>query len=529
MELKLGTSLPIQFEKQEDLEDSRFTKVKVWIMHTEKNLNNSFFSKESVESALPSLANIPIVGYITSDNANNKDFNGHEQRMIIDKDGVSIEYLGRVYGIIPETNNAQFEKKTGEDGIEREYLTCEGLLYNKFPESIEIFDRDGTKSQSMELDPTSIEGKFSKEGVYHFTNFKFEAACILGEGVTPAMKGSLIEKFSVTSIKEQFTEMLSEFNQYFSQSSNEVDNKSALQGGSSVNEKQELLEKYENKLEKEVFEDLQSSLDKYSLEELEEKLMSYEVEVDEKQTQEIDSEEEETASTDFSLTSKQFTKELRLQLGQEKYTDDWGWESRKYWYVDHDDNRVYAEDSQDGYRLVGLNYSVNGDNISIDFESKKSVKIVFQDLEEGAETDFSIASSDRLEFETNQAKEIAKSEAKKEFSETESKFDAMQKEIDSLKEFKVSKEKEEKLEVISEFSQLPEEIVKPYIDDIDKYSKEELETLLFAEVGRHNLTFSKSTNDNKNGVITSFNDVYSKPNSNQPAWMELVEQYKSSK
>jgi hypothetical protein len=62
LELKLSSSIPIQFEKQEESEDSRFTKVKIYLMHTGKNLNNSIFNKSVVEDALPSLANIPIVG-----------------------------------------------------------------------------------------------------------------------------------------------------------------------------------------------------------------------------------------------------------------------------------------------------------------------------------------------------------------------------------------------------------------------------------------------------------------------------------
>jgi hypothetical protein len=91
------------------------------------------------------------------------------------------------------------------DGVEREYLVCDGLLYNKFPESIEIFERDGSKSQSMELESSSIEGKFDKKGVYEFQKFKFEAACILGEGITPAMTGSLIEKFSVPTMQDEMS------------------------------------------------------------------------------------------------------------------------------------------------------------------------------------------------------------------------------------------------------------------------------------------------------------------------------------
>lgn len=543
MEFTLNTSLPITFEKQDELlEDSRFTKVKIWLLHTGKNLNNSVFEKEVVEESLPSLSNIPIVGYITSDNANQNDFNGHEERLVIDKDGVKIEYIGRVYGVIPETNNAEFESKVGEDGIEREYLTCEGLLYNKFPEAVDILERDGTKGQSMELDPSSIDGKFTKDGLYHFSTFKFEAACILGEGITPAMTGSLVEKFSVSNIQEQLKDMLQEFNKNFSVASSD-DEGSNLQGGETMDEKLELLNKYSS-LGEEVLEGIKTKLEEYSLEDLEAKLTQLSEAnsdskdeghdgVDDQFTEGEGNQGEQgdaeggDAPTDYALTGKQFAKELRNQLGKEKYTDDWGWESRKYWYVDYDDNRVYAEDSQDSFRLVGLDYSVNGDIVAVDFESKKPVKVVFQDIEGDSPVEFSIASSDRLDFEVNRTKETTKTETEKQFSDTQSTIDDMQRKIDSLTEFKQEKEREEKLDVIKQFTSIDNEEVKEYVDNIDKYTKEELELRLFAEVGKGKLQFTKNNKKKDKNIITSFTDVHSKPDPNQPSWVELVDQYKS--
>src|SRR5690606_30850910 len=237
LELSVNTSIPITFEKIEDIPDSRFTKVKIYLMHTGKNLNNSYFDKKVVVEAVPSLANIPILGFIEVDNKNQTDFKGHEQRLIIDEDGVRIEYMGRAYGIVPESNNARFEFKTGEDGVEREYLVIDGLLWNKFQDAIDIFDRDGEKPQSMELAPDSIKGEF-KNGVFHFTEFKFEGACILGSSVKPAMISSLIEKvdFSLTN-NIGFSEMLTEFNQTFStldQSLGTDLNKNTEEGGSRV-------------------------------------------------------------------------------------------------------------------------------------------------------------------------------------------------------------------------------------------------------------------------------------------------------
>lgn len=218
----VNTSLPIKFEQIKNVLDDRFMTVKIWIAHVGENRNNSIFSKQVLESMIPSLANVPILGYLTPTEDIGTDFAGHEERLVIENGEFNIKYVGHAYGVIPEANNARFETKYGEDGIEREYLVVNGILWNKFKEISEIFDRDGGfKSQSMELAPSSIKGYLDDEGLFVFTQAKFEGACILGEGVTPAMVSSTVEKFSVAnSVKSEMKEMLAEFNSHFSADNN---------------------------------------------------------------------------------------------------------------------------------------------------------------------------------------------------------------------------------------------------------------------------------------------------------------------
>lgn len=198
--------------------DERFTKVKIWIAHTGENRNRSIFSKEVLEAMIPSLTNIPILGYITVREDGEEDFKGHEERLVLENGEFKFKYEGRAWGLIPEKNNAHFEFRYGEDGVEREYLVTEGVLWtSKFPEVNDIFDRDGGfKSQSMELYPPSVKGYADEHGLFVFTEAKFEGATILGEDVTPAMVSSTIEKFSIANhIKAEFSEMLTEFNKHF--------------------------------------------------------------------------------------------------------------------------------------------------------------------------------------------------------------------------------------------------------------------------------------------------------------------------
>jgi len=221
-------NIPVEFEQVPlNVLDDRFMKVKVWLAHTGENRNNSIFSKELLESMIPSLANIPILGYIAvDDNGKEIDFMGHEERLVIEDNEFKLKYVGRAYGLIPTENNARFEKRYGEDGLEREYLVCDGLIWRKFPEVERIFDRDGGfKSQSMELQYSSVKGYTDSNGVFVFTEAKFEGACLLGENVSPAMISSTIEKFSVANkIQTELSEMLTEFNTCFSTTLQKGDN-----------------------------------------------------------------------------------------------------------------------------------------------------------------------------------------------------------------------------------------------------------------------------------------------------------------
>lgn len=550
MQFNLDTSLPIHFEAIGQMEDSRFLRGKIWICHTGENFNKSYFSKEVIQNAIPSLANIPVLGFIEVNNLNEADFRGHEQRLVIDKDGVKIEYLGRMYGTVPESNNAKFEMKLCDDGIEREFLTVEVLIHTKFQEVVDIIQRDGIKNHSMELQPSSIQGKFNQNKVFEFTDFKFEGLCLLGNDVTPAMKGSVLELFSQNKIQEQFSEMIQEFNEFYSnytlnQSSSKTGHNNQ-EGGDQVDEKLELFTKFPTLKEEDVAE-LKSNIEQYSLEELETKL-----------TELVDV-QNQNPDTNFALTAQQLQQEIRNCLSQEKMMDRWGDNIRAYWYIDHDENRVYAEDVSNGYLPVGLNYAKSGDAVTIDFSTKKRIKWVPQDLEGEADVSASFVSVDRSEFELEKVKEST-------IKETETKFESIQSELDELKpqfetlktqneelqskvnefsstdshteieklkqdiqdlsSYKLAREKQDKLDVVNKFSQLSDEDKKPFIDEIDKFSVEELETKLFAEVGRKGVTnFSKQSKDN---LVVSFAN-FTSSNSNQPAWAELVEQYKSKK
>jgi predicted transcriptional regulator len=198
--------------------DTRFTEVLIKILHLGRNYNGSIFNKDIVQNAIPSLANIPILGFIETNKEGEEDFSDHRVALVQEKDKKVMRYMGNCYGVISESfaKDAYFQKELCSDGIEREFLFVKGLLFNKFDYVLDIFDEsNGIKSQSMELDE-NYEGHFSDEG-FVFDKFIFGGTCVLGNDVQSAMIDSKTTiNFSTKSVAEEIENKLNEFAKYFS-------------------------------------------------------------------------------------------------------------------------------------------------------------------------------------------------------------------------------------------------------------------------------------------------------------------------
>jgi len=199
-------NLPTHFEEIESNNDSRFQKVKIYIAHTGENLNKSIFSREVLETMIPSLSHIPILGLIGEKDNGDKDFRGHEKNLSLEDGKFKIKFNTHAYGFVPEDNNAHFEVTGG-----KEWLVTDGYLWTRFIDAMELFnDASGSKGQSMEVG--DVEGYTDNRGRLVFTNAVFTGLCILGDDVPPAMTGSTVSTvFSKQDFKSSFEEMLAEF------------------------------------------------------------------------------------------------------------------------------------------------------------------------------------------------------------------------------------------------------------------------------------------------------------------------------
>lgn len=451
-----------------DIDLTRFTPVKIWTAHVGKNLNKSFFSKEQLESMIPSLSFVPIVGFIQTDSLNKEDFAGHEERIVVNVDGISYDYLGRMYGFVPEKNNARFEFKE-INGVNREYLVCDGIIVNKFAKAKEILDRDIEKGQSMELVRETFEGYYEKEeDQFVVTNAQFEALCFLGDKKIPAMVGGAIEKVQFSAIKYEIEQIM----------------KDLEKGGNGLDIKQlkELASKFEH-VSEEFVKSLESELDKYETVEVLEEVLKVE------------------NDTQFALTMNAQVEILeRAVSGLETYRDRWGDDYPRYWMRDAklDEMEVYCYDRAD-WTSVGFTFTKSGEDFVIDKTSKfkvawQPVKIgegqsttfeVSKDIEEAV--NYAVEKSDAILESTKTEYETKLEEQKTEY---ETKFESINSELNELKEYKASIELATKTEYVNSIENLESFEKEELISKITEYTISELTDEVAKIVGKKAIKFS---------------------------------------
>lgn len=316
-------SIPVIFEKVQNTEDkdTRFTKVKIWLMHLGENFNGSCFDKKVVDKAIPTLSYIPIVGFIEENSLKEDDFSDHRYVITKDNNGKKEKYIGVSCGVITSSddNNAHYEERLCDDGQTRTFLVVEGLIWNMFEDSSNIMNRDLIKSHSMELwgDDNSVDGYEDENNIFHFTKFSFRAACILGKDYEPAMMNSTIEvqftmKDFVKNIQIELNNKYSEFVK--------IKNK---QGDGKM------------------------------------------------------------ADTKFSQTMlSQFEDIATIVKEHEKVLNYWKESVPRYRAVDIQDNEVIVTDRAENYHYYGFGFTVEGDKPVVDFSTKTRKKLSYMNYDD---------------------------------------------------------------------------------------------------------------------------------------------------
>lgn len=518
---------PISFSKKNEYESSdfRFIDVCIDVMHTGSNRNKTSFTKEAINKAIPSICNMPILGYVVNEmDDEEKDFKGHEHELRITDTDVKYMYAGQAYGVIPESCNPRWIIKDDGSGVEREYLRVDGLIWTKFGDPVDIFTRDVTKNHSVEL-TDMVCGPKDKEGNTPVSDFKFDGCCILSTTdpkIQPAMAGSCITaEFSVDDITSQIRERLYEYKTLQQNYTAQIENPSDEEKGDikpmNENEKNPAAtaentaaENHETATppaENTVQEPETQTTEKSVPVGGEDKTPAAENTVANKDEGEAaptentapTAEGEPAASSEFTLTANQLRDEVYNALLEIQVSSRWDHECMipKYWLTDIQDNEVIVTDSGT-YQLMGIPYSMNGDNVVLEYENIKRKKVVYEDWDNGdvmpglitmfsALTDKLVELSDSFTKATNEVSEIKpKLEA---YQQAEAEAIAA---ADKAKRDELFSVMDEKLGTNAEYTALKENKEISYTD---------LETKCYALVGRQTAEFSYVPTTNNKGTV----------------------------
>ena len=179
----------LKFEDSKDL-TAGLTPVRLQACHTERNLNRSSISYETMrDKLLPTFKNRPILGYIHDVNGV-PQFYGHNSH---EKDG-KIVYDEIAIGNIPETNNAELVYDEEND---RYNVMIDGYLYDEYTKATEIVKREKECSCSVEISIESMSYD-AKDHTLIIEDGYFSGVAILGyddngNKVQPGMAGSNVK------------------------------------------------------------------------------------------------------------------------------------------------------------------------------------------------------------------------------------------------------------------------------------------------------------------------------------------------
>lgn len=93
----------------------------------------------------------------------------------------------------------------------------------------------------------------------------------------------------------------------------------------------------------------------------------------------------------FTLNFMEQLDEICAILDEKTFRDKWGWECSQFCFVDVQDDEVIVLDRADHYRIYGMKFSMENDEIKIDFNSAVRKKTKYENIEgDGRDNDIDI-------------------------------------------------------------------------------------------------------------------------------------------
>lgn len=122
-----------------DINES-FASARLRAFYVGGNRNGSFIGKDSVEDAIPTMFNCPIV---CNYDVESDTIGGHDIGIITNDDGeVKLINMTSAIGVIPSGSAYRYESIQEDDGTEHEYFVVDAILWKRSP-AYEKIKRDG--------------------------------------------------------------------------------------------------------------------------------------------------------------------------------------------------------------------------------------------------------------------------------------------------------------------------------------------------------------------------------------------------
>lgn len=512
--------------------------IKVCYVGDTPNRNGSIITKEVARQMANSLPGSPIVGYY---NDATGDFEEHNRVIDISNGQFKIQDTTKPYGFVDLGARAWFQK-FNDDGVEHEYLMTEGYIWTgQYPECQRIIDQGN--NQSMELDEKTLNATWTKDDngkpkFFIINEAIISKLCVLGEECEPCFEGSQITKFSLTfdeDFKQKLFSMMNDLKELIKEGGTKVFSRYAV----------------------EIGDNLWNSLWNYTLEKYPDANNVY------SSVYAIEGVCEEDSQKFAVLQNRADNKYYRLNFSlnetdgfvpadalievTESYTPaaepQFSLEAVKTYETEYASKKKAEEEDKNNKdnKSNSDNKSEGEDNNSDDSEDGKGKKP--KDKKDNSDSKDNNPDDDGNEDDEDKKKKKKYSlediteyqELKAEYEELKSKYAALEteknsltEEIEPLREFKLASEKKDKEAMIAQFYMLSDDDKKDVIDNIDKYSVDDIEAKLSVICVRNKVSFD--LDEDKETKPTTYNLNNSEDDDESiPAWVKAALKYENAR
>ena len=512
--------------------------IKVCYVGDTPNRNGSIITKEVARQMANSLPGSPIVGYY---NDAIGDFEEHNRVIDISNGQFKIKDTTKPYGFVDLGARAWLQK-FNDDGVEHEYLMTEGYIWTgQYPECQRIIDQGN--NQSMELDEKTLNATWTKDDngkpkFFIINEAIISKLCILGEECEPCFEGSQITKFSLTfdeDFKQKLFSMMNDLKELIKEGGTKVFSRYAV----------------------EIGDNLWNSLWNYILEKYPDADNTY------SSVYAIEGVCEEDSQKFAVLQNRADNKYYRLNFSlnetdgfvpadalievTESYIPaaepQFSLEAVKTYETEYASKKKAEEEDKNNKdnKSNSDNKSEGKDNDSDDPEDGKDKKPIGKkdDLDgkgNNSDDDGNKDDEDKKKKKKYSLEDVTEyQELKTEYEELKSKYAALEteknsliEEIEPLRKFKLASEKKDKEAMIAQFYMLSDDDKKDVIDNIDKYSVDDIEAKLSVICVRNKVSFD--LDENKETKPTTYNLNNGEDDDESiPAWVKAALKYENAR